>query len=120
MLAGFRFLRGRRELWPFCVVPLLLNLCVFALAIVVFTANLDAFSTALRGTLDVGVAEAWYEWLWIGPLRLLGWLVRWLLIAVFAFAVYFLFTVVGAVYELKTGRVRFLHRSPEKKNSKSP
>ena len=30
------------------------------------------------------------------------------------------FTVVGAVYELKTGRVRFLHRSPEKKNSKSP
>ena len=72
---AFGFLRGRRGLWPFCVVPLLLNLCVFGLA----------------------TPEAWYEWLWVGPLRLLAWALRWVLVAFFALAVYFLFAVIGTV-----------------------
>ncbi len=104
LLAGTRavpgalaFLRGHRELWPFCILPLLINLCVFALAVVVFLANLDAIVAALRATLEVGDAQAWYEWLWIGPLRVLTWTLRWLFVALFMFTVYFLFTVVGAV-----------------------
>ena len=95
--AGLRFLRAHRELWPVCAVPLLLNLCVFGLAIWAFAANLDPLSASLASMLDAGTPESWYEWLWVGPLRLLAWLLRWILIALFAFAVYFLFTVVGAV-----------------------
>ncbi len=91
------FLRGRRELWPFCVVPLLLNLCVFGLAIAAFVVYLDPLVAAVSETFEVTDPEAWYEWLWVGPLRLLAWAVRWMLIVIFAWAVYFLFAVIGTV-----------------------
>ncbi len=94
---AFGFLRRRRELWPFCVVPLLLNLCVFGLAIAVFVAYLDPVVAAVSQTFEVATPEAWYEWLWVGPLRLLGWAVRWILVVFFALAVYFLFSVIGTV-----------------------
>ncbi len=68
---ALRFLRGHRELWPFCVVPLLLNLCLFGLAIVAFLSYLDPLTAALSETLDVSAPEAWYGWLWVGPLRVI-------------------------------------------------
>ncbi|MBW2280112.1 MAG: EI24 domain-containing protein [Deltaproteobacteria bacterium] len=95
--AGLRFLRAHRELWPVCAVPLLLNLCVFVLAIWAFVSNLDPITAALSAMFDAGAADAWYEWLWLGPLWLLALLLRWILIGLFAFVVYFVFTVVGAV-----------------------
>jgi CysZ protein len=94
---AFGFLRGRRGLWPFCVVPLLLNLCVFGLAIAAFVAYLDPLVAAVSETFEVATPQAWYEWLWVGPLRLLAWALRWVLVALFALAVYFLFAVIGTV-----------------------
>jgi len=112
--AGLRFLRAHRELWPVCAVPLLLNLCVFGLAIWAFAANLDPITAALAAKLDAGPAEAWYEWLWLGPLWLLAGLLRWILIGLFAFVVYFVFTVVGAVIaspflDVLSARVERIH-----------
>lgn len=104
LLAGARavpgalgFLRAHRELWGFCAIPLLLNLAVFGLAIAAFVAYLDPLTAAVGETLRVAPPDAWYEWIWIGPLRALAWAVRGLLIAVFAFLVYFLFTIIGSV-----------------------
>jgi CysZ protein len=91
------FLRERRELWAFCAVPLLLNLLVFGLAIAAFVAYLDPLTASLHQALQVAEPEAWYQWLWAGPLRLLAWATHWLLVLLFAFAVYFLFTLVGSV-----------------------
>ncbi len=111
---GLRFLRAHRELWPVCAVPLLVNLCVFGLAIWAFAANLGPLTGSLASMLDVGTPDSWYGWLWLGPLRLLAWLLRWILIALFAFAVYFLFTVVGAVLaspflDVLSARVERIH-----------
>ena len=74
---AFGFLRARRELWAFCVVPLLVNLCVFGLAIAAFVAYLDPLVAAVSETFEVAAPQAWYEWLWVGPLRLLAWALRW-------------------------------------------
>jgi len=91
------FLRRHRELWPVCALPFAINLCVFGLAIFTFSVYLDPLAAALGGSLDVAEPDAWYAWLWIGPLRVLAWALRWLLILTFAVVVYFAFTVVGSV-----------------------
>ena len=94
---ALRFLRVHRSLWPVCVLPLLLNLALFAAAVWVFLAYLDQLGSFLSTYLAVGDAESWYEWIWLGPIQLLSWGLRWLLVLIFAFLVYFLFTMVGSV-----------------------
>jgi CysZ protein len=85
---------GLRLWW---VLPAIVNGIAFFLAGWVFLAHLDALAAPVQGWLSVADPSAWYEWLWVGPLRLLAWLVRWILLLVFAVAVYLLFTVVGGV-----------------------
>ena len=58
---------------------------------------MDQLGGALATYLEVGDAEAWYEWIWVGPIQLLSWALRWILVLIFAFLVYFLFTMVGSV-----------------------
>lgn len=95
---ALRLLRAERELWPLCGLPLALNLLAFALGIWLFFAYLlDPASAAAESLLALREPSAWYAWLWVGPLWLLSWLARWVLIAVFAVVSYFLFTAVGAV-----------------------
>jgi CysZ protein len=94
---ALRFLRVHRSLWPVCVLPLLLNVALFAAAAWVFLAYLDALTGVLSAYLEVGDAEVWYQWIWVGPIQLLSWALRWILVLIFAFLVYFLFTMVGSV-----------------------
>jgi CysZ protein len=98
LAAGLSFLRERRELWIWCALPALLTVALFAGALAVYAGYLhEPLSAWLAGRLDVGPPSAWYAWLWVGPLRLLAWAVRWLLLLAAAVAVYALFTVVGGV-----------------------
>ena len=90
-------LRSHSELWRWCWLPLALNVLAFGLAAWIFLANLEALSGFLREMIAVADPARWYEWLWVGPLRLLGWLVKWIMLLVFALAVYVLFTLVGGV-----------------------
>ena len=94
---ALRLLRGHSELWVACALPLLVNLGVFGIATLVFLSQLDAVAAALRDALATAEPRVWYEWIWIGPLRALANALRWLLIGLFALAVYFLFTLVGGV-----------------------
>lgn len=94
---ALRLLRTRRELWPLCALPLVINLLVFGLAAWAFSANLDMLAGWIRSGFELGDPQTWYQWIWIGPLRVLAWLVRWILVLAFAIAVYFAFTLVGAV-----------------------
>ena len=95
--AAFSLLRRQRKLWPWCVLPFVLNLVLFGLAIGVFFAYSDDLAASLSRGLPIGDPEVWYEWLWVGPFRALAWLLRWLLLLLAAFLVYFLFAIVGSV-----------------------
>lgn len=94
---AFGLLRRERSLWVWCALPFALNLVFFGLAIAVFIAYYDPLTEGIRSFFATQEPEAWYEWLWVGPLRLLGWLMQWILVVVVALVVYFLFTVVGSV-----------------------
>jgi CysZ protein len=113
--AAFRLLLGRRELWRWCVLPMLLNLVLFGTAFAVFFGYvLDPLAAALRSYLDVGEPSAWYAWLWVAPLRALGWALRWVLIVLAALAVYMTVAVVGGVLaspflEALSARVERIH-----------
>jgi CysZ protein len=90
-------LRRERSLWPWVVVPFLLNLAAFALAATFFIANLDSLAAPLERFLSVPEPAAWWGYLWAGPLWLLAALVKVLLIAAFGVAIYFGFTLLGGV-----------------------
>ncbi len=88
---------ARSELWPLCAAPVALNLLAFGLAVAFFFANLDTLTAALEVWLVLPDPEAWYQWIWVGPVRALAWLLRGILLLVFAATVYVLFTLVGGV-----------------------
>jgi CysZ protein len=94
---GFALLRAQPSLWPWALLPFLLNLAAFGLAIWAFAANLDALAGPIERALDPGEPSAWWGWAWAGPLLLLAVLTRWILLAALGVAIYFLFTVLGGV-----------------------
>ena len=95
---GLALLRDRRELWIWCALPALVNVAMFAAAVGLFLGYaLDPLSTGLRAWLEPAGPDAWYAWLWVGPLMLLAWSARWLVLLVLAAALYLGFTLVGGV-----------------------
>jgi CysZ protein len=77
---------------------MLVNFVLFAAALAAFFGwVLDPLTAQLQSYLDVAAPSAWYEWLWVGPLRALAWLLRFVLIALAGVAVYMSFAVVGGV-----------------------
>ncbi len=96
--AASRMLLTRSELWRWCVLPMLVNLALFSVALAVFFGwVLDPLTAQLQSYLAVGDPAAWYEWVWVGPLRALAWALRFALIALAGIAVYMTFAVVGGV-----------------------
>jgi CysZ protein len=96
--AGLRLLYEHRELWIWCAAPTLLTVVLFGAAIAAFVSLLLEPSSAwLASYFAVRSPDAWYEWIWVGPLRALAWAVRWLLLLALAVLVYALFTLVGGV-----------------------
>jgi CysZ protein len=79
------------------VGPIVLSLVAFGLAVALFLAALDSLAATLQGWFTVPTPDAWYGWLWSGPLRVLAWLAQWILIAAFAVLVYLSFTLVGGI-----------------------
>ena len=57
----------------------------------------DPLSTGLRAWLEPAAPDAWYAWLWVGPLMLLAWSARWFVLLALAAALYLGFTLVGGV-----------------------
>jgi CysZ protein len=95
--AALRMLRSHSELWIWCALPVVVNVGTFTLAFLVFWHFLDPLAGRVTELFSTTDPTAWYAWLWVGPLRLLAWLVKWMLIVLFGIAVYFAFTLVGGV-----------------------
>jgi CysZ protein len=92
-----RLLRRERSLWPWIALPFVLNVLAFAAAALLFFEHLGALATPLERWLEVPAPGHWWGYLLAGPLWLLAWAVRALLIAGFGVALYFGFTLLGAV-----------------------
>ena len=90
-------LRRERSLWPWAALPLALNALAFGLAVAVFVAHLDALAGPLERGLEVPEPAHWFGYLWAAPLWGLAWLVKALLLAALAVAVYASFTLIGGV-----------------------
>lgn len=113
--AALALLRRERSLWAPAALPLALTFACFASAAgVFFGLALQPFEAWIAGALEVCDPSAWYQWLWVGPVRAVGWAVRWLLIALLGVAVFFGFTIVGGVLaspflDVLSSRVERLH-----------
>ncbi len=94
---ALRLLRSHSELWVWCALPALVNLAAFALAVSVFWSYWEPLSESAAALLPTADPEAWYDWLWAGPLRVLAWLLKWILMGLFGVVLYFLFTLLGGV-----------------------
>lgn len=95
--AALRMIRAHRELWIWCALPFVVSVATFAGALLVFLHYLDPLAQTVSALLAPAEPVVWYAWLWVGPLRLLAWLVKWILLLVFGVVVYFSFTLVGGV-----------------------
>jgi CysZ protein len=73
------------------------SLIAFALAVALFLWALDPLTLGVQEWFATSDPSAWYGWLWVGPLRALAWMARWVLLALFAVALYVSFTIVGGV-----------------------
>jgi uncharacterized protein involved in cysteine biosynthesis len=75
-------LRRRRELWAPAVVPALLTALCLGLAAAGVYSNAGELLGAITDAFPSFEAGAWYSWLWIGPAKLLLFVLRYLLFAV--------------------------------------
>jgi len=92
------FLRGERRLWGLCIAPILTTSLLFALTIVAFFGlAFDPLYGWLEGAIRVADPQAWWEWLWVAPLRGVAWLLRAGIVVVFFGLLYLLFVALGGV-----------------------
>jgi len=78
LMEGVRFLRRERRLWTLSLIPMLFALCSVAVAATLFWLQLEEIHAFWVAFLPVIEAEAWWSWSWVGPGRLLLWLLGWL------------------------------------------
>ncbi len=85
---GFRFLRAESRLWLLAVVPVVFATILMAAAIALFIAYFDSIYGAWGSLFPVLEAEVWWAWIWVGPGKVVLWLVGWLgVIVAFAFSI---------------------------------
>jgi CysZ protein len=79
---GFGFLRRQARLWPLAIIPVLFALVFVGLVGSVFWIHLDGIHEVCAAWLPMLEAEAWWAWIWVGPGKLLFWLLGWLAVVV--------------------------------------
>jgi CysZ protein len=67
---GLRMLRREQSLWKLALVPLAITLVAFTVAVALVVAYLDWIHALATAWMPVLEATAWYAWLWVGPLKL--------------------------------------------------
>jgi CysZ protein len=75
---GAALLRRERRLWLLALVPVAVTTLAIAAAVSLFWLRLDVIHAAWVSALPVLSAGEWWTWIWVGPGRVLLWLVGWL------------------------------------------
>lgn len=84
---GMGFLRRERRLWPLASIPVIVAALLVVLAGSLFWVRLEMIHDAWVSSLPILEATNWWAWIWVGPGKLLLWLVGWLgVVMAFAFS----------------------------------
>jgi len=75
---GFAFLRAHPRVWGLAVVPVLFAVLAVGAAATAFWLHLAEIHRFFASLLPVLEPGAWWTWLWVGPGRVLFFLVGWL------------------------------------------
>ena len=87
LVEGGRFLRNERRLWPLATVPVLFSTILVGMAVSLFWVRLEMIHDTWISVLPILEATSWWAWIWVGPGKLLFWLVGWLgVVVAFAFS----------------------------------
>ena len=87
LVEGGRFLRNERRLWPLAAVPVLFSTILVGMAVSLFWVRLEMIHDTWISVLPIFEATSWWAWIWVGPGKLLFWLVGWLgVVVAFAFS----------------------------------
>lgn len=105
LMEGARFLRRERRLWTLSLIPMLFALLFVVVAASLFWVRLEGIHAFWVASLPVIEAGAWWSWSWVGPGRLLLWLLGWLAV-VASFAV----SLVAALLLANLASAPFLDR----------
>lgn len=85
LVEGASFLRAHSRLWPLAWVPILFALIGVGGMTLLFATRLAEIHLFWSELLPALEASAWWAWIWVGPGRVLFWLLSWLaVIASFA------------------------------------
>ena len=68
-------LRRQPDLWSLAALPIVLTAAAFAAAVMLLTTFFGEIHAFATGWLPALAANAWYQWLWIGPAVAILWLV---------------------------------------------
>jgi len=91
------FLFQHRTLWKWAALPALVNGLVFAAALAVFLWAYPSIYDLVTSFLQAESPTAWYGWLWVGPLRVLAWIIGALLILASIAILYLVFILLGTI-----------------------
>lgn len=86
---GFGILRSQRSLWALASVPVLLSVLALAVGLGLLISNFADVRVWVDSILPAVVVTHWYEWIWLGPIKL-----------ALAALTCLIFLVVGAVVSL--------------------
>ena len=87
LVEGGRFLRNERRLWPLAAVPVLFSTILVGMAVSLFWVRLEMIHDTWISVLPILEATSWWAWIWVGPGKLLFWLVGWMgVVVAFAFS----------------------------------
>lgn len=84
LFQGMGLLLSKRSLWLLAAIPV--TLCVLALSLAGYAVfhNAELIFEGLTSGLPAFEVQSWYQWLWLGPLKLLVMLAGYLLFALFS------------------------------------
>jgi CysZ protein len=94
---GLTFLGRHRLLWKWAILPIAINIVVFAVAFALFLVVYPDLYNLATGFLPLEPPATWYAWLWVAPLRLLAWIIGLLLLLTALVVLYFAFLILGTI-----------------------
>ena len=100
---GASLLRQERRLWPLATLPVLFAVLAVGLSATAFWLRLEDIHAIFVGLLPTLEATAWWTWIWVGPGKVLFFLVAW-----FAVLVSFMVSLVAGLLLANLASAPFL------------